>query len=226
MVEYWNNTVLTEWLNVDITWRWQNGWQGILGRPLDCVGKWHHHLGRKPQMPKLLNLTQSLPRRRGRDRQSQRHSHAELDETLEDNLKDTLRENWTHASMSLALGSRLGRWKLFPSQMCRRLLLPLFLWMLNGRQKNFQGNGIGNSGRWSMRTGRRGRVIAILSEGREGQKSENGAGVRVCVGDVWLEAATSFPTFGLVNIIHISQIEIVTEVTRSKTKWLVSYQIL
>ena len=38
-------------------------------------------------MPKLLNLTQSLPRRRGRDRQSQRHSHAELDETLEDNLE-------------------------------------------------------------------------------------------------------------------------------------------
>ena len=132
MVEYWNNTVLTEWLNVDITWRWQNGWQGILGRPLDCVGKWHHHLGRKPQMPKLLNLTQSLPRRRGRDRQSQRHSHAELDETLEDNLKDTLRENWTHASMSLALGSGLGGWKLFPSQMCRRLLLSLFLWMLMG----------------------------------------------------------------------------------------------
>ena len=94
--------------------------------------KWHHHLGRKPQMPKLLNLTQSLPRRRGRDRQSQRHSHAELDETLEDNLKDTLRENWTHASMSLALGSGLGGWKLFPSQMCRRLLLSLFLWMLMG----------------------------------------------------------------------------------------------
>ena len=30
----------------------------------------------------------------------------------------------------------------------------------------------------------------------------------MCVGDVWLEAATSFPTFGLVNIIHISQIKI------------------
>ena len=162
MVEYWNKTVLTELLNVDITWRWQNGWQGILGRPLDCVGKWHHHLGRKPQMPKLLNLTQSLPRRRGRDRQSQRHSHAELDETLEDNLKDTLRENWTHASMSLAFGSWFGGWKLFPSQMCRRLLLSLFLWMLNGRQKNFQGNGIGNPGRRWMRTGRRGRVITIL----------------------------------------------------------------
>ena len=46
-----------------------------------------------------------------------------------------------------------------------------------GRQKNFQGNGIGKSGRRSMRTGPRGRVIAILFEGREGQKSENGAGV-------------------------------------------------
>ena len=138
-----------------------------MGRPLDRVGKWHHHLGRKPQMPKLLNLTQSLPRRRGRDRQSQRHSHAELDETLEDNLKDTLRENWTHASMSLALGSQLGRWKLFPSQMCRRLLLSLFLWMLNGLQKNLQGNGIGNPGRRWMRTGQRERVFAIFFGGRE-----------------------------------------------------------
>ena len=117
MVECWHNMALTEWLT------------GILGRPLDRVGKWHHHLGRKPQMPKLLNLTQSLPRRRGRDRQSQRHSHAELDETPGDNLKDTLRQNWTHASMSLALGSGLGGWKLFPSQMCRRLLLSLFLWL-------------------------------------------------------------------------------------------------
>ena len=133
-------------------------------------------------MPKLLNLTQSLPRRRGRDRQSQRHSHAELDETLEDNLKDTLRENWTHASMSLALGSELGGWKLFPSQMCRRLLLSLFLWMLNGRQKNFQGNGIGNPGRRWMRTGQRERVFAIFLGGG---KLENGAGMRVCIGDVW-----------------------------------------
>ena len=145
-----------------------------MGRPLDCVGKWHHHLGRKPQMPKLLNLTQSLPRRRGRDRQSQRHSHAELDETLEDNLKDTLRENWTHASMSLELGSGLGGWKLFPSQMCRRLLLSLFLWMLNGNQKNSR-KWNWNSGRRWMRTGCRRRVI--LFEGREGQKSENGAAV-------------------------------------------------
>ena len=34
-----------------------------------------------------------------------------------------------------------------------------------------------------MRTGCRRRVI--LFEGREGQKSENEAGMRVCVGDVW-----------------------------------------
>ena len=46
-----------------------------------------------------------------------------------------------------------------------------------GARANFQGNGIGNSGRRWMRTGRRGRVITILFEGREGQKSENGAGV-------------------------------------------------
>ena len=49
----------------------------------------------------------------------------------------------------------------------------------------------------------------------------------VCVGDVWLEAATSFPTFGLVNIIHISQIEKVTEVLQEvKQKGLIFYQIL
>ena len=51
----------------------------------------------------------------------------------------------------------------------------------------------------------------------------------MCVGDVWLEAATSFPTFGLVNIIHISQIEKVTEVlqeVKQNDEGLIFYQIL
>ena len=74
---------------------------------------------------------------------------------------------------------------------------PLAAQWAPGRQKNFQGNGIGNPGRRWMRTGRRGRVITILFEGREGQKSENGAGVRVGVGDVWLDMARYMEDFAI-----------------------------
>ena len=139
-------------------------------------------------MPKLLNLTQSLPRRRGRDRQSQRHSHAELDETLEDNLeRHSPREldSCVNVTSTRQLVWRVEIVSISNVQKAFAVTFPLDAPWAPGRQKNFQGNGIGNSGRWSMRTGRRGRVIAILSEGREGQKSENGAGVRVCIGDVW-----------------------------------------
>ena len=57
--------------------------------------------------------------------------------------------------------------------------------MLHGRQKNFQGNGIGNSGRRWMRTGRRGRVIAIVLGGGEGFRNLRMGGGWVCIGDVW-----------------------------------------